>query len=99
MAQVYKSAGIEAARIAGESVVMDSTAASIAAKARSNAQGHGSLSSRISAERARGKRGVTDRIVALDHPEAENIEFGHINARNGEWVKGLWVMRNAYDEL
>lgn len=98
MAQVYRSAVIEAAKIAGLSSEMDSEAAKIASRARANASGHGSLASRISVEKSRGPRGVTDREVVLEHPEAEFIEFGHVNKRDGSWVKGVRVMRDAIEE-
>lgn len=97
MADVYKSAGIEAAKIAGMSSEMDSAAGRIAARARANAAGHGSLSSRIGVEKSRGPRGVVDREVVMEHPEAAFIEFGHVD-RGGGWVKGLRVMRDAVEE-
>lgn len=98
MAQVFKGSGIEAAKIAGLSSEMDAAADELAARARSNAAGHGSLSSRISTRKIRGPKGVSDRLVELEHPEAAFIEFGHVNARNGEWVKGLRVMRDAIED-
>lgn len=104
MAQVYPIAAIQAAQIAGESPVMDATAALVAAAARSLANAHrvsGDYVAGIGVERTPGKRGVTDRLVYVDDPAAAHIEFGHVT-RGGkdmigprEWVEGLHIMGRA----
>ncbi|MFD5599180.1 DUF5403 family protein [Leucobacter sp. NPDC058333] len=99
MARVYKNAGVEAAKQVGQSNALDSVAARVESAARSRAASHGSLPSNISTTKIRGKSGVTDRFIALDHPEAENIEFGHL-ARDGKtWVPGLWIMYGAFNSI
>lgn len=99
MARVYKTAGVEAAKQVGNSTGLDDVAAQLESAAKARAAGHGSLLSHISTERVRGRSGVTDRMVVLDHPEAENIEFGHL-ARDGKtWVPGLWIMFGAYTDV
>lgn len=99
MAEVYRGAGIEAAKQVGRLDALDQVASRIEAAAKARASGHGSLPGRISTKKVRGRGGVTDRMVELDHPEAENIEFGHL-ARDGKtWVPGLWIMRGAYEDI
>ena len=96
---VFKNAGNEAAKVAGQSHEMDATAGKIAARARSKAAGHGSMPSRIGTEPTRGKRGVMDRLVTMDHPEAAFVEFGHIDKRTGKWVKGQRIMRDTFEDI
>lgn len=99
MARVFKNAGIEAAKQAGKSDALDAVASRIETAAKARASGHGSLPSRISTRRVRGRNGVTDRMVELEHPEAGNIEFGHL-ARDGQtWVPGLWIMFGAFNDV
>ena len=99
MAEVYRGAGVTVAKIVGESRALDDVAARIESAAKVRAAGHGSLANRISTSRVRGRSGVTDRMVELEHPEAGNIEFGHL-ARDGKtWVPGLGVMFGAYQDV
>ncbi|WP_159794459.1 DUF5403 family protein [Puerhibacterium puerhi] len=95
MAEVFKRAHIDAAQIAGDSAEMDAVADELAALARARAAGHGSLAGRIEVERSR-----KDRLVVLDHPEAAYVEFGHVHNRDRtQWVPGLHIMRNAYNDM
>lgn len=103
MAQVFKSAAIDAARVAGESPVMDAVAQAIADRARGLAASHnvtGEYLAGIGTARIAGKRGVTDRIAYVDHVAAASIEFGHLTrpGRGGKpqhWVPGLHIFRRA----
>lgn len=104
MAEVYKIAAILAARIAGESPVMDAAAEMVASAARSLAASHnvtGDYLSGIGTERTPGKRGVTDRLAYVDDPAATFIEWGHLT-RGGkdstgprQWVDGLHIFGRA----
>lgn len=90
MAQVYRSVGVAAARLAGESAAMDAAAHAVAATARSLAASHrltGNFASGIGTARIPGKHGVTDRIAYVDDPAAASIEFGH-QTRLGEGMHG-----------
>lgn len=106
MAQVYKSAGIESARIAGKSSVMDDVAGRIASRARSLAAGHrvtGELIAGMGVEETRGKHGVTDRLVVMKHESAAAIEFGHLTRPGKDatqhWVPGLHIMLRAMSDV
>lgn len=90
MAVVYRIAAIQAAVAAGQSPVMDEVAAKIESTVRGLAAGHrvtGEYVAGIGSEEIAGKRGVTDRIVFVDHPAAASIEFGHLT-RLGEGSEG-----------
>ena len=95
---VFKSAGVEAAKIAGRSPEMDAVKDALVAKAKANAAGHGSLPAAIHGETVRGKRGVQDREAVLEHEAASHIELGHVGP-GGTWVKGLHVMWKASREV
>lgn len=104
MAQVYRIAAIEAARIAGEDAAMDAAAAKVEATVRGLAAAHnvtGNYLSGVGTERTPGKRGVTDRLVYVDDPAAAHIEFGHLTRRGKdmqgpqEWVEGLHIFGRA----
>lgn len=104
MAQVYKIAAIQAAQIAGEDSAMDTAAAKVEATVRALAAAHnvtGSYLSGIGTERTPGKRGVTDRLIFVDDPAAEHIEFGHLTRRGKDmhgpqqWVAGLHIFGRA----
>lgn len=104
MAQVYRSAPIQAAVLAGQSHEMDVIAESIADAARGLAASHtvtGEYLAGIGTDRIRGKRGVTDRIAYVDHEAAASIEFGHVQGyRKGftgppEYVEGLHIFARA----
>ena len=103
MATVYRSASVTAARIAGESQVMDDVANAVADNARALAASHnvsGEFEASIGVERRPGKRGVTDRIVYADDPNALSIEFGHLtrpgkDGTSQHWVEGLHILARA----
>lgn len=106
MSTVNASAAIDAAQLAGESVVMDEVANKLAALARAEASassGHDFASS-IEVQRVRGKRGVTDRLVVATDPLAAAIELGHVirNQPDGPVlgrVRGLHAMGKAVAAL
>jgi hypothetical protein len=103
MADVYVTAGIEAAKIAGESTEMNVVADELAARAKAEAGKHndgGTFASSIGVVRARGKRGVTDRLVIATDPLAVPKELGHVvkNEKGGPvlgYVKGQHSMGKA----
>lgn len=103
MATVNVTAGIEAAKLAGESAEMDVVADELAARAKAEAakhDDHGTFASSIRVIRARGKRGVTDRLVIATDPFAVPKELGHVvkNESGGPvlgYVKGQHSMGKA----
>lgn len=106
MSVVYASAAILAAQIAGESSEMDAVANKLAGLARSEASKvAGSVfANSIVVQRARGKRGVTDRLVVATDPLAAAKELGHVirNRADGPVlgrVKGLHPMGKAVAAL
>lgn len=105
MAQVYRDAGIEAAKIAGESSVMDGVARAIAARARANAlaRGDSTFASSIEVRKVRGRRGVSDREIVATDPLAVPKELGHVirNQADGPvlgYVKPMRYMRDALEQ-
>lgn len=112
MAQVNRSAGIIAARIAGESAAMDLAALVVLGKAKTVAARHrltGRYISMLKVSKVRGKNGVKDRLVSATDPAAAPIEFGHytVRARRHEhsrrvstntvrWVPGQYIMTKAW---
>lgn len=98
MAQVYRTVGVEAARIAGRSPEMDAAAAKVAAAARAIAVGHnvtGEYLNGIGTSEIRGKRGVTDRIAFVDAEAAASREFGHRTRGGKGYVEGLHIFGRA----
>lgn len=97
MARVNKNAALLAARIAGEMPEMDAAATRVASAVRAEAAKHrdtGAFQSSIQTGRVRGKKGVTDRAVWTDAPDAWPIEFGHTTPA-GTRVPGQFVFTNA----
>lgn len=98
MANVNRIAGIEAARIAGNSREMDAAAAKLAALA--SAQG-------VEPVRVRnvpGRSGVRDRVVESLDPLEVPKEFGHVirNRPDGPvlgYVRGLHRMQAAWRRM
>lgn len=98
--RTYKRATRAVAAMGGVGKALDGFAEQVAAKAKANAAGHGTLASDI--KTAAGK---IDRAVILDRDDGANIEFGHafneFRPRGSEiigplrWVPGLHVMRDA----
>jgi hypothetical protein len=103
MASVDVTAGIIAAQIAGESSEMDAVADELAVRAKTEAAKHsdgGTFARSIGVVRARGKRGVTDRLVIATDPLAVPKELGHVvkNEVGGPvlgFVKGQHSMGKA----
>jgi hypothetical protein len=98
VAQVYKVAGILAARMAGQSLEMDAVAERIADAARNIAVSHnvtGEYLSGIGTSEIRGKRGVTDRIAYVDAEAAASREFGHRTRGGKGYVEGLHIFGRA----
>lgn len=112
MAQVYPRAAILAARAAGLDPEMDQIAGQIVNLAKVYASAGSPMrfagkdptpkrmADTIKARRARGRRGVTDRLVEMSHPAAISYEFGHMLVLPGaglqlKWVPGRFVMRRA----
>lgn len=100
MAQVFRNAPTEAARLVGASPAMDQVAAEVAAEVRAGwaaARDTGAIAASVSVESTPGKRGVTDRLVSSDAPGVLSAEFGHLT-RLGKgtegprrWVPGLHI--------
>lgn len=102
MADVFANAGIEAARIVGESPEMDRVANAIATRGRARALARGDLAfaTSIRVVRVRGRRGVTDRVIEATDPLAAPKELGHVirNEADGPvlgFVPGLRYLGGA----
>lgn len=100
MSQVYKHAGITAAKMAGRSDAMDEAANEVLAAAKAEAAKHrdtGAYSRSLRTENVRGKSGVRDRLVSATDPGAMSIEFGHFAGKgaNKVWVPGKFILINA----
>lgn len=106
MSTVNGSASIIAAQIAGDSIEMDLVAEELATLVRAEAAvvaGHDFAES-IVVQKARGPRGVTDRLVTATDPLAAPKEFGHVirNETDGPelgYVKGLRPMAKALAKM
>lgn len=108
VAEVYPTAGIDAARIAGEDPEMDRVANLLKGLIATEARGH-RASGHVFAEslvvrRVRGRRGVTDREVVATDPLAAPKEFGHVirNEADGPvlgYVRGMFTMARAIRKL
>lgn len=101
MAKIYKSAGLTAAIIAGESAAMDKAAAKVAQAVKREAAKHrdtGDFQRSIKTKRVRGRSGVTDREVYTDDPNAWTIETGHL-APDGTHVPGNFTFINTARRL
>lgn len=98
MATVYRNAGIEAAKIVGNSSAMDAAAAQLAALAR------GAGVDPVRVRNVPGQRGVRDRIVESLDPLEVPKEFGHVirNQPDGPilgYVPGLHRMQAAWRRM
>lgn len=115
MAQVYKLAGIEAAKIAGRSPEMDAAAQHVLARVKVVAAQHrrtGRYIAALEVKNVRGKHGVRDRLVSATDPASLSIEYGHYatkvtksstsrRASSGAltWVPGQFIMTKARGSL
>jgi len=105
MAQVFKGAGTEAARVAGNDPEMDRVADRMADLIRATAAPHrdtGAFGESVEVHNVRGKRGVRDRLVTVSDPDAEHIEYGHATTGpdgEGAWVPGLHIVGRAYQAM
>lgn len=96
MAQVFKTAPVKAAKIAGLDPEMDAAAArfEVALQAEiAKFSKSGDFSRSIKNRRISGKKGVKDRLIYSTDPGALSIEFGHIESDTH--VKGKFAFHNA----
>lgn len=97
MGTIYKNAGIEAARAAGEHPAMDVQANRVLGLVKGFAAPHQktrALQGSLSMSRAKGKRGVTDRVIESSDPAILSIEYGH-TTKYGTRVPGLFIFQRA----
>ncbi len=106
MAIVDPSAGILAARLAGDDPIMDAVAAEVLLRVQANAAARGdtAFASSLSARKVAGRNGVKDRIVVATDPLAAPKEFGHVvrNEKDGPivgYAKPLRYMRDAWESM
>jgi hypothetical protein len=105
MAEVFASAGIDVARIAGNSSEMDRVAADLARHAKTEAAKHskdGTFERSIEVVNVPGRRGVRDRLVTATDPLAAIKEFGHTITSDGApigYVPGQHSLRNAINRM
>lgn len=98
MAKVYPNAALDAARVAGLHPGMDRAMRKLESAVHAEAAKHtrtGAFERSIQSGRVPGPKGVTDRAVWTNTPEAWSIEFGHVNNRSGDHVTGNFVFTNA----
>lgn len=91
MAQVNKTAGIIAARIAGQSSAMDLAALVVLGRVKMVASAHrmtGAYMRSLKVTKVRGRNGVQDRMVSATDPAAMSIEWGHYNVRVRKQASG-----------
>jgi hypothetical protein len=84
MGQIYKPAGIIAARIVGRSAAMDLAAMVVLGRVKMVAAQHkltGSYMRHLKIQNVRGKNGVRDRLVSATDPASLSIEYGHYPVR------------------
>lgn len=110
MAEVYRAAAhVEAARLVGESDVLDDLAARVQRTVRREAarnRNTGDYINSIKVATRTGPSGVKDRIVYTNDPGALSIEYGHMTIRrhkgsrraswNGTRVPGQYVFTRAF---
>lgn len=112
MGYINRNASLVAARIAGDEPIMDVAAAMLLAIAKARATEHiltGEYISKLSMRKARGKKGVKDRLVVAGDKAAISIEFGHSvrtnrtkknrNQPNFKWVPGQFILTGAINEM
>lgn len=109
IAMVYAGTGTAAARIAGRDPEMDHQAERMKAAIEREAAPHrrtGRYSGKVKVRRLRGKRGVSDRLVFVDHPAAVHIEWGHAVSGSyapamgpARWVPGLRIVSRALRKM
>ncbi|MBC3186368.1 DUF5403 family protein [Corynebacterium sp. zg-331] len=104
MAEVYKGAGTQMARMAGNHAIMDEAAEKLCVAASARAARHrdtGEYSGNFKTARSKSPkgRGVTDRVVYNDHAAALPIEYGHFTEKRdgstGVWVPGQFNLLGA----
>jgi hypothetical protein len=104
---VYGNAGIEAAKIGGDSPEMDAAANRLAELARTAAMEHndsGRFAGSIEVANVPGLRGVRDRLTYATDPLAAFKEFGHVirNEKDGPelgYVPGQHSMQKAWQRM
>lgn len=95
MARVYDNAELEFAKAASEMPGFAAAAAKVEARVKANAPvREGDFRASIKTEVVTTPRGVKDRLVYSDDPQAYIIEFGYLS-KNG-WQKGHFAFSNAY---
>lgn len=104
MVDLDRDLSLQVAQMVGESDELDAIAQQVMSDAVAGAARHsrsGSFGGAFRVERHAGRRGVAERTVVNDDPEASHIEMGHyaVDPHTGEttdqWVKGLHILRNA----
>lgn len=96
MAQVFKTAPVKAAKIAGLDPEMDAAAARFEAVLQAEIAKFsktGDFARSIKTRSISGKKGVRDRLVYSTDPGALSIEFGHMEGDTH--VKGNFAFHNA----
>jgi hypothetical protein len=98
VATVYRNAGIEAAKIVGNSAELDQVASRLAALARAAGV------EPVRVRNVPGPRGVRDRVIESLDPLEVPKEFGHVirNRADGPilgYVRGLHRMQGAWRRM
>lgn len=97
MAKLYKNLELEFAKVASLDPQMDDTATAVASAIEAKAPHYtGAFASSIKTKSVRTKRGVKDRLVYSDDPQAGIIEYGYL-CKNGKWQPGHFVFNRVKD--
>lgn len=102
MAHLYANLELETAKIASQSPEMDEAEAKVLASVRSVAAMHrdtGNYIARLGSETVVTTRGVHDRLITADDPEALLIEWGGIVKKTGRVIPGLHIMKRGLDAV
>lgn len=98
MAEVFKNIELEGAKVASQSPEMDALEAKVLAAVLTEAAAHrltGNYIRNLGSETVVTRRGVHDRLITADDPEAQLIEFGGIVKATGRVIPGLHIMRGG----
>ncbi|MFJ9671086.1 DUF5403 family protein [Streptomyces sp. NPDC101221] len=100
MATVKNGLGRRVANMPGVNDAVKAEADSRANKVRSAAQGHrltGEFLRSIKVMRASGPHRRQDWLVAITHPWAVSINWGHIDSKSGRPVRGIHVIERGLE--
>lgn len=91
MVTLNKNVELEFAKVASHDTAMDQAARKVESAIKAQAPvDKGAFINSIKTTTVRTPRGVKDRVIYTDDPQAHIIEWGHIS-RSGRWVPGAFT--------